>query len=471
MTSTQRFVNAKIELQKERAIALWLRICQDSKKSGDKKSTVASGAKKLVITADLEKRVMHDLRQGLVPPIFHGLVMRKKSPFPETHVLSAKTVEAGTVLEDKSIHELSRSGNNHDVFFSSVKSKGGLLTANQKLLDWTGITWTFDDEETQNFAELVNAKATMVGEDVEETKLRNSTFGMRPKTDRALLTRHLSRGVVSDCFGSTTLGSSLAIMGATGMGKSWTLVYALQQALLYDGACVIFFQQKTGVAYLCLRKDHHIYVWTTKVRQSRVNSILFRSEEVLVLLDPVEEEKGGASYMEGSRMLIFAASNDDRHFANYIKMSEFETLRYLSPWSEEELRVGLPRMQPNIDVELALMRAKSVGMLPRYLLDEKAYNRRNELLDAAVEKLSKDTVKLELALKYWETEIGKKISTIPGTVFARLQEPNDDVRLPGYMYDGQFGVLYDEPELRIMSDKVKNQLLMKNSKTHYHEER
>ena len=59
-------------------------------------------------------------------------------------------------------------------------------------------------------------------------------------------------------------------------------------------------------------------------------------------------------------------------------------------------------------------------------------------------------------------------STMLGTIFAvffRLQEPNDDVRLPGCMYyDGRFGVLYTKRELCVMSDKVGNALAMKNHK-------
>jgi hypothetical protein len=287
--------------------------------------------------------------------------------------------------------------------------------------------------------------------------------------NRALLTRSLSRGVVSNCFGSSKISSSLAIVGSPGMGKSWTLLYALQQALLYDGACVMFIQQNRKTAYLCLRKDHLIYVWVAIGKQYLVNSVLFGSEEVLVLLDPVEAKMGGADYSEGDRMLIFAASNNEKHFENGLFKAQSKALRYLSPWSEEELRVGLPRMQTNLDLELALRRAQDVGMLPRYLLDGDKYQERNQQLDDAVLELSKNPSQLEEVLRFrgMETESHH----IPGTMFAvfsNVKKPDDDVqdgRLPGCTYDGQFGAVYTEKRLGIMSDKVKTEIVKKNRDT------
>ena len=61
-----------------------------------------------------------------------------------------------------------------------------------------------------------------------------------------LITRRLSRGVVADCFDKSRSGSTYAITGNPGIGKSWTLVYALQQALLYENACVLLCYQKGG---------------------------------------------------------------------------------------------------------------------------------------------------------------------------------------------------------------------------------
>ena len=41
----------------------------------------------------------------------------------------------------------------------------------------------------------------------------------------------------------------------------------------------------------------------------------------LVLLDPLEATKGGAAYVEGPRMLIMAASNNEKHFKSIGKFT------------------------------------------------------------------------------------------------------------------------------------------------------
>jgi hypothetical protein len=124
------------------------------------------------------------------------------------------------------------------------------------------------EDATQNVVELVNMTPKMIGEDIEETKLPKGMLGMFSTThqekismsEQPLLTQSLSRGVALNCFGSSKFESSLAIVGSPGIGKSWTLLYALQQALLYDRACVVFFQQKSGKAYLCFWKEKLLIV-------------------------------------------------------------------------------------------------------------------------------------------------------------------------------------------------------------------
>jgi hypothetical protein len=213
------FESKEIELQKARAIALWGRICQESKEAGHKKPNAAADKKKHVIAVDMEKSVLRDLGQGFVQPIFHALAMGEKSLFhshSETHKLSATPVGAGRSIDDKTVHKLPESGNYHDAFFNSVKGDSGLLQANEEILDRVGpgVTWAFSPDETQNVAELVNMKAKMIGEDIEETKLPESMFGMFSTTrevfmlEQPLLTRSLSRGVVSDCFGSSNFSQA-----------------------------------------------------------------------------------------------------------------------------------------------------------------------------------------------------------------------------------------------------------------------
>jgi hypothetical protein len=91
--------------------------------------------------------------------------------------------------------------------------------------------------------DLVNTPAVMVGHDLEVTALP-SEFPVDLLNGRNLITRSLSRGVVADCFEHSKPGSVHSIVGAPGIGKSWNLIYALQQALLFENVCVIFFFEK-----------------------------------------------------------------------------------------------------------------------------------------------------------------------------------------------------------------------------------
>jgi hypothetical protein len=185
-----------------------------------------------------------------------------------------------------------------------------------------------------------------------------------------------------------------------------------------------------------------------------------------VLLDPLEAKNGGADFTLNKRMLIYAASNNEKHFQNGILKTNPTAKRYLSPWSEEELRVGLPRMQQGINVELALSRAKEVGPLPRYLLNEGSYKKRNNLLNEAVEKLSENSSELKEALLCRGTD--KFGYSMPGTilaVYSGAQEPHDEeqnVKLPEYVYDGPLGVVYTTQILGIMSHRVVKEIVMKS---------
>ena len=101
-----------------------------------------------------------------------------------------------------------------------------------------------------------------------------------------LMTRRLSRGVVADCFAKSEECRTYAMVGNPGIGKSWTLIYALQQALLYENACVMLCFQQDKMAIVCLRRNNKIYVWRNDDPSEPCSSNLFRNSNVLVLLDP-----------------------------------------------------------------------------------------------------------------------------------------------------------------------------------------
>jgi hypothetical protein len=78
-----------------------------------------------------------------------------------------------------------------------------------------------------------------------------------------------------------------------------------------------------------------------------------------------------------------------------LKAENSAALQLFSPWSEEQLRVGLPpRMQRDVNLEISLARAKDVFMLPCYLLFKIGFNGFKRLVDRTVEKLSENAIEL-----------------------------------------------------------------------------
>jgi hypothetical protein len=274
-----------------------------------------------------------------------------------------------------------------------------------------------------------------------------------------MITRRLSRGVVSQCFGETKSKSTLAIVGNPGIGKSWTLIYALQQAMLYENVCVLFVFQHAGMAMVCIRKNHRIYVWTIMDPSlySVPTSTLFLNSNVLVLLDPIEAKSGGATIIIGNRMLIYAASNNEKHFtSNAIKtMGNYH--RNLSPYFDVELLVALCNMQATDDLkkdslEDMFHRRRMVGNLPRYLLSENSFATRLKITDNSVFKMTSD--ELKNIINNFAGEVSTSL-TLAGSIFSikALETANSSIG-----YDGQVGVQYNERVLGFLSKNVNQQV-------------
>jgi hypothetical protein len=228
-------------VQKGRALVLWKAVDVD-----DKLANVIKGK----------------LEDGLVPPVFHvycavfqgkrakgnvGVskeaieLLRPEIPDgrdeesqPSEPIATITEGEAGT-------DTLSQKG------FIKVKSFFG---SDEKAIfevpdDAAGKSWVFSKVWTAKVCALLNADAEMVGADVEVTKV-DSHFNMgkvEDTSDAHLIMRRLSRGIVAKCLNMAP-EDTLAIVGNPGIGKSWTLIYALQQLLLRKGACVLFSAQR-----------------------------------------------------------------------------------------------------------------------------------------------------------------------------------------------------------------------------------
>jgi hypothetical protein len=463
-----------IEKQKARALQLWEERCSEG----------ALDASRFVDAINLEQTdesVRHDLKNGLVPPIFHAVVNSGTPLFSTTiHKLSPDPVSAGTSAENTEALILSSLCDPYDVLFA-----GNPLVANSRVLDEAILpkAWVFDKKATNAVAQLVNTKAIMLGADVESTDgLETVLFRDKSAQAFSLLTRPQSRGVVASCFHSSETDSSLAITGSPGIGKSWTLLYALQQALLYENAIVVYILRKDNRAFLCVRRNQHVHVW----RAEAVSYVsLFGHEDVLVLFDPLEAARNGADFDRGERMLIFAASNNKAHFDGGIYKVQTKPERFLGHWMQDELAVALPVVAPTLSLAVALARASEVGMLLRYIMNDAFFQERKRQTEIALDRLEnvlKKTIQFD--------GINEKGVTVPGTIFAvgpalmaiggaNEEGENTVIEVPGESdsdaeesnariqpdlgYEGQF-VNYTERVLTFMTEQTLTEIVRRGRK-------
>jgi hypothetical protein len=366
-----------IAVQKARAIARW-----------------EEAYAKKYFEKDIYDCVLDKLNVGEVLPIYHTLCLDpvKRLFLPNTFVsdgntlsgrieFSAHSVEAGlskslkestniTIWDDNDFSYL-------DAFFAAHNH--AIVNVQDSFLEKN---WVFNGNISEIVTDLVNSSAKMVGHDLEVTELP-SEIPVDLLNGKNLITRNLSRGVVADCFEHSKPGSNYAIVGSPGIGKSWSLIYALQQALLFENACVMFCFQKLGICWVCIRKEHHIYVWmmASDKFKSDFDSGLFKNRNVLALLDPRESGNNkGAAFTAGNyRRLIFAASNNESHFSNMVGNTTGHALRVLNPFSDNEIKVALPffdKIQSDTKeyTNVIMERAKVVGNLPRYLIDDTKFD-------------------------------------------------------------------------------------------------
>jgi transcription initiation factor TFIIIB Brf1 subunit/transcription initiation factor TFIIB len=396
-------MNSKVENQAVRALQLWEERCHEG----------SLDQSRFAILID-DDGVKHDLKKGRVPPIFHAVVSKSKPLFSTSiHKLSSDPVRPGTAAKSETVPKLSSLSDPYNILFSDNQSVANSIVQD-KGIPSPG-EWEFDKAATRTVVKLVNSKATMMGADVESTDGLDSALFQDPSAETfSLLTRSQSRGVVANCFDSSKSGSSLAITGSPGIGKSWTLLYALQQALLYENAIVVFMLRKDVRAFLCVRRNHHVYVWRAETEKY---VSLFGHKDVLVLFDPIEATEGGADFARGERMLIFAASNNKAHFDKGVSKVQKRTERYLGLWTEAELAAALRKFAPLLTLREALDRAKQVGMLPRYIMDEDFRDDRKRQLQRALLRLKHEPSVLEETLNFNGKSDTPEVS-VAGTLFA-----------------------------------------------------
>ncbi len=300
-----------------------------------------------------------------------------------------------------------------------------------------GSKWKFSHLQTGFAVALVNSEAELLGANIECTTLNSIPVNVNADDNASgqLLTRPESRGVVAEIFHhfATKLrgGSVSAITGSPGIGKSWTLFYALQQALLYDGATVLFFFQKRNDAVLYLRRNNEIFAWKAKCN-NKADSNLFKQPAILVLLDPDEARNGGAQFALGEAKVLLAASISDDHFKNELDKCNKHLYAFLGPPFDEELLVILKRLDPQLKRRVIESRKKEVGNLIRYILNEN-YDLRKAAIKKAVEECVRNEKSLETVVRYGEMSAGRQ--NLPGRLFE--VSPTRPTVVTEIGYDGQ----------------------------------
>jgi hypothetical protein len=450
-------VDDPVAIQKKRAAALWHTVCRALKIPNDNVDTVF-------------KR----LELGLVPPVFHAYValfqrMGGAKKLQQDKMASASENEMiSQGLEKLPSMNFVTNGTAPSSQMGKIKGKtkgfmGAFFTekgeARDEVQDGYNLIWSFDPDSTEAVCKLINAEAEMIGADVEITKV-DSDFGIGEADDATathLITRRLSRGVIAEAL-SMHAKKTRAIVGCPGIGKSWSLIYALQQLLLQDGACVLFFAAKDDVALACIREKDKVFVWTCGTE--RACSYLFSSENVWALVDPKEAKQQSTSMAAGNRRLLFAASSNEKHFASDMGKRSSHPFYYLDPYTEEELRVALPVMSSKVLDGRMMDWASKIGMLPRYLVSKGQYEQRLSLFDNFVKKLDNDGLKKIVASE----GISTGENDLPGTIFAirAAQDVDDDNELLPIGYDGESGVVYTQRSLSVISDYVWNEITKQN---------
>jgi hypothetical protein len=106
-----------------------------------------------------------------------------------------------------------------------------------------------------------------------------------------------------------------------------------------------------------------------------------------------------------------------------------------------------------------LRRRKSVGNLPRYIISEKSFNRRESATKTSIDSIKEDEI--ENVLKFYngvtdDPNDSNKVS-IQGAIFSILAKSSASDN----GYDGQKNVEYEKRELGLMSTSVEDLLISK----------
>jgi hypothetical protein len=395
------------------------------------------------ITPELHQAILDDLSIGHVPPIFHAVLMQQPCvAFRGNNTTLKHLFQIEEALPGHHNIHISKAAIKNAVPFDvgpdafdlegSINENG---SPSLSLVNVDDDVFYYDVGATDAVVHLVNQKAAMCGYGVESTsviglldiepvKRKNNPVSWN------LLTHPQSRGAIAACF-DTELTSLL--IGSPGIGKSWSLLYALQQALLCPNAIVLLYACKGLKIYLFLRKNDKIYAWKGNQKQEIASSNLFARGDCLVLYDPREvDNKGGAKYGSGNRQLILAMSGNERHAKSDALKLNAAARCFLGPPSKNQVKVMIPHMQSAETTDAIMKRIPAVGPIARYILTEHAYLARLEQRSDAIKQIKARPTLLEDYLDSNGMKQGGKF--FPETLFITIAIPDTAIT-------GQFDVI------------------------------
>jgi hypothetical protein len=372
------------------------------------------------VPPELMQSIMDELSVGRVPPVFHALMMGK--PYAALFEVTNNKLpcvdkaepghDKGFTQDDFDNAKPYKLGSRAMFLDGSIKNDG----VPQLLLKDVGDEYfQYDEHATNVVVHLVNEKAVMCGYGVESTSMI-ALLGIEVEKSGTkswtLLTHPKTRGVAADCL---NFRETSFIFGSPGIGKSWSLLYALQQSLLFDNATVLLYACKVGHVFLFRRSANKIYAWLS-ISTGDANSKIMNRHDCLVLYDPPEADKPGARFLEGARQLIVALSANKRHAISAALKQNCGGQRYLGPPSLDQLRVMTPLMHLNDSWETIVHRIADVGPIARYILSEEAFQHRRGQRTATIKHMAND---IHYLFKFFSADEMKEKNDphFPETVF------------------------------------------------------
>ncbi len=422
----------------------------------------------------------------VIEPCQHAKLMKDKGitlPLPHSSVDTEHNIyEVGEVKEGEVAITLKRKDFKEGGKYKNIIDEGGRAITNiegDTLLMNNG-KWEYCAKAAEFAVALLNTPAQMVGQGIEVTKLPAFKFVDANKKEKCLITRPESRGVVASVFKRKMdnvdgefrdiSGLTTAIVGPPGIGKSWTLIYALQQILLNKDAMVIYFRQKQKKMFLFVRRENKIYAWQAKGYETEFCDI----ESAVALIDPQEAKADNRVGLPvGDCMRIYAASNNKNHFVDHSEKDCPGVKRFVGPPTEKELRVMLRYMdlEKSADeteeaaIDNAIKRTKDVNNLPRYILNKKKFDHRKDIMTEALNNLSNVTLKRILNSEGMisntdnDRETVLMLRPVRPTDYDEIDDTTDKSFLPNEEgYDGD-KINYEEKVVIVSSEAVYTKVL------------